>query len=831
MEVENASKTFHDELVVDGANKSTYAAVAACPAPSKVPSLPGSSKRKTRDEELVEDSCHQVVQGSQVTQANTDSLVREALNMFKQKRSIEDISKTLGCTKASLRQFRTAVEDGVEWKDYPPLILTNQEKESVTPDNANANWKRTAAPPPLVTTALRMFMRKWSIEDMTEILGCTQASLENLRTAVEHGVKYPPLILTNQEKESVTPDSANANWKRTAARAPSDPPSKDPCQPATSKSKTCDEELVVVVGDEPSRVPMLANVAPDDSVPRQVCSACNATSTFMWRRRAISREVLCDPCWLRERRERRERREARRLALEKPEAKRTDPEQTLAARPPSDDMYGQGSQVTGDNLSKKRTARAPSDPHLEDFSLPATSKRKTCHQQLVVEVGDEPSMLLMLANVAFDDSAPRKVCFVCNATSTSRWQRQAISREVLCNRCFERERREAQRLALEKPEAERNRRERTLAARGLARKKLDIAYHKDKRARLDAALSLDPAKRGEEETELVRKYCAQLEYRRDWSQKFRAKVADARQCDPRKRTKPQEDLVLQFEQAKIRKRALLAEAENLPPVTTPHVFTLCAKREELKAFVDDHRRSELKDLLEAPLQKLAFIDSAWDREKELMWQLAAYLPEDPEDPNKEASWLRMSLTRSTGLWWVVKWKPGSWTKEMADTTTRTHHIDFTFNADLSDEQASSFLRIHLHGRTVVDYNGCDNDRLEKWGFNFEGITRFDFGRGASFPQNGNSRQESCGIFSPHDKVGLVYSPNCRLQILTDSLFTTPSHVPFFMEKSDIDLAMQLKPYLTEITCPHEQLKMSDEVLDVERLVNLFWVIRSIYKSS
>ena len=49
MEVENASKTFHDELVVDGANKRTYAAVAACPAPSKVPSLPGSSKRKTRD--------------------------------------------------------------------------------------------------------------------------------------------------------------------------------------------------------------------------------------------------------------------------------------------------------------------------------------------------------------------------------------------------------------------------------------------------------------------------------------------------------------------------------------------------------------------------------------------------------------------------------------------------------------------------------------------------------------------------------------------------------------------------------------------------------------
>ena len=333
-------------------------------------------------------------------------------------------------------------------------------------------------------------------------------------------------------------------------------------------------------------------------------------------------------------------------------------------------------------------------------------------------------------------------------------------------------------------------------------------HRKRVREAAESAKTKTPGERSEEDVAALARREASLKSDRERKKKNRNRVREK----------------VAKEEAAI--RAAIREAKR--PLKVPHAVSLAQKRNELKAFVRE--RPTLKDLMEGSMSRLVFVDSTWPRGRypRTLYQVAFFVPEDENDPQK-STWIRLTLG-SNDTWWTSEWSGGEWTTAMARASRVQDDPNYTHSKCLTKEEAEIFVTSKLQDRQIiVDYNGCDYTLLKQWSDNcFEGFSHFDFGRGACFSTAAKFQQ--CAIFSPHDGVGLIYSPTCTLTTIARNLFQVRG-TSYSRNCSTDEFISTLQPWLTEITCPEDLLNHSDEVYDVQQLVNVFSVIRTIYNST
>jgi hypothetical protein len=167
-------------------------------------------------------------------------------------------------------------------------------------------------------------------------------------------------------------------------------------------------------------------------------------------------------------------------------------------------------------------------------------------------------------------------------------------------------------------------------------------------------------------------------------------------------------------------------------------------------------------------------------------------------------------------WSVWVWPKGRWKSRGGDRS----HLEVDIVVSEAEAQ-TRFLRF-VKGTTVLEYNGIDESRLLSWlesgGHRADEAPKFfDLGRGRCFPAG----RSHLAIFGPHEEA-ISRSPTATLHIITDNLFvlhgrscSTP------LEPSVV------QPYITDVNIDGG-VKWSDEVLDCQRLLNLFMVLRFVY---
>ena len=83
------------------------------------------------------------------------------------------------------------------------------------------------------------------------------------------------------------------------------------------------------------------------------------------------------------------------------------------------------------------------------------------------------------------------------------------------------------------------------------------------------------------------------------------------------------------------------------------------------------------------------------------------------------------------------------------------------------------------------------------------------------------------IFGPKD-TAISPSVNGALQTITDNLYRMNGQSYSLPPESASSAARNITPALTEVRVHASQLKVSDEVLDTQRLWNLFVALRQVY---
>ena len=171
-----------------------------------------------------------------------------------------------------------------------------------------------------------------------------------------------------------------------------------------------------------------------------------------------------------------------------------------------------------------------------------------------------------------------------------------------------------------------------------------------------------------------------------------------------------------------------------------------------------------------------------------------------------------------------KWEKGNWSAE-GDFHTAT------FNSVVSKTKAQRMLTLFVGASVCIEYNGVDSSRINSWlsEAKQQPLPFFDLGRGICFPAG---RAEEA-IFG--NKKPISRSVNAKLQIITDNLFklngrSCSDPVATSLPTSSLSpaRALLIHPHVTECDVAEDDIKDSDEVLDCQRLMNLFVVLRTVY---
>jgi hypothetical protein len=303
-----------------------------------------------------------------------------------------------------------------------------------------------------------------------------------------------------------------------------------------------------------------------------------------------------------------------------------------------------------------------------------------------------------------------------------------------------------------------------------------------------------------------------------------------------RRTKEQlvrtkEQLVRNKDRVRKRQVERSIEEKDLPPVERSHAETLLQphKHRALKSFVDKHSDKTLRRLMNGDIKDIVGLDSAcsksrWNKGKNAskswqgndMFAFTAYSVLEQE-------WLTM--TRSDGdekrngvNWLVRRWDKDSW----SNTVAVDENPGVTYNERL-DEKAAQALFIEWVGDAlIIDYNGIDKSRINSW-LEILGnapLPFFDLCRGVCM-STGRTKK----IFGCEDSA-IVYSIDAKLHTITDDLFVLGGKSHMAPKPNSPAHEKKLSPHLTEVIV---MIKWSDEPLDVQRLINLFFLLREIYQ--
>ena len=284
-----------------------------------------------------------------------------------------------------------------------------------------------------------------------------------------------------------------------------------------------------------------------------------------------------------------------------------------------------------------------------------------------------------------------------------------------------------------------------------------------------------------------------------------------------------------------------ALAVNFGSLTEPHVDVLVTNKKELKAFVDKH--PELKQVLVRPLEQIVALDSATGKAK---WteppskdgsKPAGSMFLKGRDPSRSHTGTDLLMftaysekhqewfyaCRSGGdsfregvVWLVRKWKKGGW-------NNKRDFSEATCNKKMTEVEAQEVFLKFVGGDTCIEYNLIDSHRINTWLdiHKKKNVPFFDVGRGVCYPQG----RAKSSIFS--HKQPISRSVNGKLQTITDDLFKLKGS-SFSQPSSSAVGELGIGPHITEVNVSDEDLKDSDEPLDVQRVMNLFVVLRKVY---
>jgi hypothetical protein len=243
------------------------------------------------------------------------------------------------------------------------------------------------------------------------------------------------------------------------------------------------------------------------------------------------------------------------------------------------------------------------------------------------------------------------------------------------------------------------------------------------------------------------------------------------------------------------------------------------KVKELQIFVNGHRKKQLKSLFNAELSSVVAVDTAVSSRRggdkgENMYGLAAY-------SGDSETWMSMGRcgAENEGKWNVRQWTKGGYDKRGPVYTTNKE-----LDECVPEVEALQYFIRFVGDATVIDYNGCDGRRINDLlsSNNYPKLPFFDMCRGVCV-SNGNIKT----IFGPKD-AAISRSVNGTLQTITDNLFCMNGQSYSQPLESTSPAARIITPALTEVCVHASQLKDSDEVLDTQRLWNLFVALRDVY---
>ena len=219
-----------------------------------------------------------------------------------------------------------------------------------------------------------------------------------------------------------------------------------------------------------------------------------------------------------------------------------------------------------------------------------------------------------------------------------------------------------------------------------------------------------------------------------------------------------------------------------------------------------------------------------------MWVWAAY-------SEKQQGWI-WGCRKGKG-WVVRKWNKGDW-RAGKKGGKRSDFRLATFDRVVTEQKAQDLFLAFVSTSICVEYNFVDALRINDWlrtGGRKE-LPFFDLGRGICFPAGGSDE----AIFH-QKKKSISPSANAELQIITDDLFvlngrscsqpvatsasssssSSSSSSPSSSSSSSAP-ALIIQPHITEVNVAGSDIKNSDEVLDCQRLMNLYMVLRTVYLS-
>lgn len=254
------------------------------------------------------------------------------------------------------------------------------------------------------------------------------------------------------------------------------------------------------------------------------------------------------------------------------------------------------------------------------------------------------------------------------------------------------------------------------------------------------------------------------------------------------------------------KRAAVAGEMGLR--TQSHCEELYEKRSRVIEFVNSNAR--LRAILHAPMNTMSACDTAsWVRGSDHLlgknlYRICVY-------NNARKEWLELWRTLGGG-WTVFTWKKGKW-----DGTYRNGR------ENLDDNAAQNRLIKFLGDTTVLQFNHIDLKRINNWLKDFDKPPLknewYDFSREVC----STSSAKRVVLFGPN---GISPCPNGQLSTISWELFVAggPSNAPPDMSARASKAG--LVPFLNEIT--PEGKSPSDDALDVQKLFNLYAVIRCVY---
>jgi len=243
---------------------------------------------------------------------------------------------------------------------------------------------------------------------------------------------------------------------------------------------------------------------------------------------------------------------------------------------------------------------------------------------------------------------------------------------------------------------------------------------------------------------------------------------------------------------------------------------------ELQTFVNNHsnhRIEQLHSLFNAKLSDVVAVDSAVTTrgggdKGENLYGLAAY-------SGASETWMGMGRcgAQNEGKWNVREWEKGGY-----DLRGPEHNDNMVLDKCVPEKDAFQIFIDFVGDATIIDYGGCDGRRINDLlkSNHLEELPFFNMCQGVCVSQ-GNIKT----IFGPKD-TAISRSVNGKLQTITDNLYRMNGQSYSQPPESASLAARNITPALTEVRVHASQLKVSDEVLDTQRLWNLFVALRQVY---